>query len=230
MSNKIKIYDFSVSDTYENLIKRIENLNIEFISLDIFDTVLVRKDDNELERFETVSKKMQELLSIDYRIIFSAREFAHRSAYSIKKSGFIEPSIDIIFKIMCKDLNVSEKNIKKLINIELEYEKEVLFLNQTLWETIIKTGKKIFFVSDMYLRAQHINKLLLHFGVDVREEDIFVSSDYNCSKRHHELFRKIGSIYDPNKTMHIGDNYQSDILNARKAGFNTFYLRHTNVK
>ena len=39
---------------------------------------------------------------------------------------------------------LSEKNIKKLINIELEYEKEVLFLNQTLWETIIKTGKKMF--------------------------------------------------------------------------------------
>ncbi len=228
--NKVKIYDFSVSDTYENLSDKIEKLNIEFISLDVFDTVLVRKDDDELKRFELVSKKMGQALSIDSEIIFNARKFAHRSAYAIKKAGFIEPSIDIIFELMCRDLGANPKNVQKLINIEIEFEKESLFLNQELWETIKKTGKKFFFVSDMYLRAKHINSLLAHFGMNVSSENIFASSDYNCSKRHIELFKIVGKIYDPKKTIHIGDNYQSDILNAKSQGFNTFFVRHTNVK
>lgn len=229
--NELKIYDFTVAKTYQKLSKRLKTVNIKFVSVDVFDTLLIRKNDDENHRFFMVSKIASSLLKIETDKIFEARLFAHHACYSIRLNNESEPSISKIFAVMCNYLGIDNGKIDKLIEIELDFETTQLTPNKNLISVLNSVkDKKIILLSDMYLTSKHILSLLEKLNVKLPDLEIFSSSDLGLSKRSGSSFQILSKNNKMTEGLHIGDNLVSDILNAQKHKLSTFYLRHTHVK
>ncbi len=228
---ELKVYDFTIADTYQKLSKRLKTGNIKFVSVDVFDTLLIRKNDDENHRFFLVSKIASSLLKIKTDKIFEARLFAHHACYSIRLNNEAEPSILKILTVMCNYLGVEKGKIDKLIEIEIDFETTQLTPNENLIRVLnsIK-NRDIILLSDMYLTSKHIRSLLEKLNVKLPDLEIFSSSDFGLSKRSGSSFKILLKNRKMTEGLHIGDNFKSDILNAEKHKLSTFYLRHTHVK
>lgn len=111
----------------------------------------------------------------------------------------------------------------------------VQFTNQELIAELFRLkseGFSIYLVSDFYLPREIICKIIEHHGFLDLFEDVFVSCSVSASKEN-------GSIYDnvlqrlklsPDKVVMVGDNMQSDIINAEKRGLTSIHLKHYSHK
>lgn len=71
------------------------------------------------------------------------------------------------------------------------------------------------FISDMYLPSAVIKSMLEKCGYN--NPQVFVSCEHNLLKGDGRLFKRVEEILGRKIDKHIGDNYQADILGAKKA-------------
>ena len=106
--------------------------------------------------------------------------------------------------------------------IEIELEKK---LTHPLPSTLKKIERfrsrleNVIFISDMYLPTPVIKEILIKHGAFKSGDGCFVSSDSLRTKAQGTLFAKV-SRANAGAYTHHGDNAHSDIVAARKAGFN----------
>ncbi len=76
------------------------------------------------------------------------------------------------------------------------------------------------FICDTYLGRDHVAMLLGKADRGCDRENIYVSSDFGASKARGDLFALVAARRRLRcaDISHIGDNYVSDVLNARRAG------------
>ena len=119
---------------------------------------------------------------------------------------------------MSKENNEALKNIKpskkSFKNFELEMETRTLnahFEMKEIYEYALKKNKKIIITSDMYMRREFLEKILIKNGFEGFSK-LYVSGEVQKTKGSGNLFDFI--IEDlkikPNKLLHIGDNEYSD--------------------
>ncbi len=106
---------------------------------------------------------------------------------------------------------------------ELEMESAMLVPRQALidWMAeLFESGKRIFIISDIYLPADHLKKLVERAGFLNYCEDLVSSADSFLAKasgKGFELVRKQFNL-DQNSWLHIGDNPHSDGMRAAEFG------------
>ena len=96
---------------------------------------------------------------------------------------------------------------------------------KALYEACQTSGKKVAFISDMYLPPQQIAQMLRKCGFD--PQNLFVSSDVGLCKGTGRLFDHVVTqldVADRALVLHIGDNDQADVRAARKAGLQAFHF------
>ena len=76
--------------------------------------------------------------------------------------------------------------------------------------------------TDMYLSKKEIEVLLKENNIDSYHE-LIVSSEINKSKTDGSIYEYILNKYK-DKILHIGDNYERDIVMANKWNINTFFI------
>lgn len=166
---------------------------IRTITVDIFDTILIRKIHPEERQFFLVARQWQKLLQktfspeLDAEKILNFRIYARKKLFTanrcfgeVPKLGF-KHSFDVTLSSWFSELVHSLENhynitltnearnklVQEMIKIELDVEKKQLQPNRALIE-LLKTLKrryqlKIYFVSDMYLDSDQISLLLQFF-------------------------------------------------------------------
>lgn len=73
------------------------------------------------------------------------------------------------------------------------------------------------YISDMYLSKECIAEILLNAGYATDVHRLFVSSDVGITKSSGNLYRHVRKNYPNHKwEHHIGDNFHSDVVQARK--------------
>lgn len=72
------------------------------------------------------------------------------------------------------------------------------------------------FISDMYLSSDILKSMLEHCGYE--NPEVYVSCEYNASKASGNLFKRVEKVLGRKIDKHIGDNYNCDIIGAKKAG------------
>lgn len=208
------------------------------LTLDVFDTLLLRNTKSETQRFREVANIHENLfnkkgLDISRDCLFCARLIAHKTGY--KTAPLVEKcrdaSIDHIFDLYLKLLGLpgSKDMIEQLITIELEYEKKNLRLNRKIYELACqfqKKGGRVLLISDMYLKKKHLYELLNYFCGYIFYSDIFVSSEFSASKFCGILY---DILLDTQKlkawqVVHVGDNFISDYLSPQSKGIHAFYI------
>jgi FMN phosphatase YigB (HAD superfamily) len=93
-------------------------------------------------------------------------------------------------------------------------------------------GKKIYIISDIYLPAEHLKRLVRHAGFLEHVEDVISSADTFLAKASGKAFSFIEEKYslDRRKWLHIGDNPISDGLRPSQYGISALVLHDASEK
>lgn len=213
----------SLRESPEKLANKL--LQYDVISFDVFDTLIFRPFSKPSDLFFLIGEKLRYL---DFeRIRIEMEEKARQDCFI--KNGHREITLEIIYQYIEKYVGIPAQ---KGMEIELEIELELNFANPYFLEVfqhLKKSGKAIIATTDMYLPKAAI-KAMVEKNRFLEIEEYFVSCEQGKSKSQGGLFQKVKEQYGSDKTyIHIGDNRTADILNARKAGWNTEYYKNVNL-
>lgn len=209
--------------SFEILEKEIEKYDI--ISFDVFDTLIMRKVLYPSDIFtmmeRILNKKGDRELSDFARLRVEAEKQLNDEN--------INPTLDEIYDQIQKMSGISRDHRERLCALEISLEMQFLIPRKEVLELFdrIKRKKKIYLISDMYLSKENISKILLGCGYEGYEE-IYVSCEKRKKKEEglFEVFvkdvKKQG--YNEKHCLHIGDNYIADIMGAKSAGIDAFYI------
>lgn len=194
--------------------------NADAVSFDFFDTLFVRSLLNPEDVFDILGKRFG---INDFRIL---RQAAQAEAFRrMHHAGLKEITLAGIYA--CFDqLAVPPE---ELMLAEYELELSLAHPNTELIELFLKTvasGKTVVLTSDMYLPVEFFNEAFqLHSLPPV---PVFVSAASNATKRDKgELFDIVAAKLElvHGRILHIGDNLQSDVIQAKAKGLTTFHYQ-----
>lgn len=239
------------------LIKATQSGTIQTITVDIFDTVLLRKIYPEELQFLKHAKRASALLTKEWKrdispfYFYSFRQYVRRVLVRKQYSQTNEREVSIrdIFaqaleSIAQKEAVQLEQDARNtlvdlLLSEELEIEKKNLRPNRRLVSVLQRCkekGVRIYFVSDMYLETGHIQELLQHFGI----EDVFDGGISSASAGYGKGGRLFSALsedtlfphFTPEKNVHIGDNRRADVWAAQRLAMAAIHYRsfHTLVR
>lgn len=213
--------------------------NIDYIFLDIFDTIVTRSVDPEYIKkiwsmfvvnvFKLDIKPedlYQKRSEIEKKLSDNALVAGHDSEFKHKYM------IDLIHSFLVQEHKLPYQRdyfLRKCVQTEINIEKQQLFVRQDLFDLIKyfkKKNKKIILISDMYLSKKSITEILSNLDIVRFVDDIFVSSEYLISKRSGKLYKYILEKYNtrPEKCCMIGDNKNADYIAPLSLGIKPYLL------
>lgn len=204
----------------------------DVVSFDIFDTLIVRLT----AKAEDVFKIMEHKTGI--KGFAKAREELQTKCSIMIEQTKMEPhaTFDDIYEYMEKNCSLELRGYswQQLKKLELDTECEILVRNIPMYEVYKhakEIGKRVVLTSDMYLSAKEIAPILNNCGYTDYDR-LYVSSDCKKTKYRLDLFKYVAEMesVNPGKIVHIGDNYQDDVINAEKCGFKSELYKSTRVK
>ncbi|WEQ50724.1 hypothetical protein LV478_00435 (plasmid) [Komagataeibacter oboediens] len=197
-------------------------LNFEVISFDVFDTLLFREVARPEGIFYYIESKTKNKGFAQRRI--GAEKLARKINFTRYKS--YETTLIDIYRVLYTDPIQQKKGMA----CELETERHFLKahkVNKEIYEISKSLNKKIIAISDMYLSEEDINDFLVNNGIFVNK--VFSSSTYHTKN----ICKSNGSIYPfvceylnitPEKLVHFGDNYYSDVEQAISSGISAVHI------
>ena len=190
--------------TVPKIINKIKGYN--YISFDIFDTLLRRKVLHPTDVFTIVGEKNGDFSFKEKRIKAEIEAREHATGEEV--------TLDDIYKELGKEYETYKQD-------ELEVESNQLSANPFLFEAYRycqSQGKQIIITSDMYLPKVFLQKILHQNGIVF--DHCFVSSEYGVQKVTGRLFRKeLEALHiSPSQIIHVGDSVRADAIGAWRAG------------
>lgn len=204
------------NDSYVKMKSYLIESNI--VSFDMFDTLIHRSVLRYEEIFEIVERKIK---------VLGFKKFRIRAEAAARILGSDMNIVDIKLEDIYRQIHIPD-GLKKYA-MEVEMETEILFSKpnhrmKEIYKMVKNSGKKVIITTDMYLSRDTLVKMLDKCGYNDYDE-IFISSELNMTKRDGSIYNYILSAVNvkANKFIHIGDNYISDFINARKVGINAIH-------
>lgn len=220
------------SDEFEHLKQRIVRGKESYISFDIFDTVVKRPFWYPEDLFAFLNARFFELTGEHVNFIkmrVQAEKNARKYYYDLHQQH--EVTLEQIYRFVREDYKVSQNICEELIKCERELEIHFSGSRKSakeLFDLALLAGKKVIFVSDMYLDVKTVESILHKNGYDGYDA-LFLSSSEMQMKGTGELYTKvISKLSIKNEDiLHIGDNIKSDYEMARNKGLKAYYIPRT---
>lgn len=214
----------------EHIKEQIITGDYEYISFDIFDTLICRPLYNPTDLFYMLDKKFEELYETNisfYKIRIAAESIARQKESGLHPS-FQDVNIDEIYNYISMEYNIPVdianlmKEEEKKLEIQLCRERKSV---KELFDAALICGKKVIIVSDMYLDEETIVKILSKNGY-YGYEKLYLSSTLRLTKYNGALFKTVLEDLNVkgNKILHLGDTWQNDIINAEAVGIKTMFI------
>lgn len=209
---------------------------VRVVSVDIFDTVLLRNTKPEHLRFRQIAGLWSDHLrsasgsraTTDdlYFARLRAAHVAYRTAEMVQWNR--EATFDNILGLTCEAARVGREHVPALRQIEVGYEKKNLAPNRPLVDLLRKAraqGKQVVYISDMYLSGQDVAELIKHHVPDWPFDAGFLSSDIGLTKRGGLLFDHVCSTInvEPAAVLHLGDSLHADVEMPVKRGLRAIH-------
>lgn len=197
----------------------------DIISFDMFDTLIKRYVPTPSDVFSLVEQFYNNRHTCHIHGFKDNRINSEMCAR--KNNNYNEINIDDIYKYIKYD-NVDARELKVL---EEKIETEVCYRNDEcvkLLNYAKKKKKKIIITTDMYLSQKTIEAILNKNNIIY--DRLFLSNEVGRKKSNRSLFEYIKEIYSNKKILHIGDNFKSDILNAKRSGIDTYWWKRKDMK
>jgi predicted HAD superfamily hydrolase len=193
--------------------------SVKVVSFDLFDTLFFRMVSKPSDIFCFVGEEFGSLLGFSPARFRALRIKAERDLkiYNrLFRRKVREAQLDEIYQLLCKRLRLGDESRTKLMEKELEIERELIYINREVGEFVELCrclGKTVVFTSDMYLPGDFIFSFLKNNKLCDDKECLYLSSTLNMTKR------RDGSLYahvlqscsiEPGEMLHIGDNPECD--------------------
>ncbi len=194
------------------------------ISFDIFDTLLKRNVYHPHDVFELVEKEYN--LRHKKNLLHKFKENRIEAEKIAREKSNLE---DITLDSIYLELPFEPSICNELKQIELYIEYKVSVCNYSIKEVYdyaLKQGKKIIAISEMYLPASFIHKLLVNAGYKSINK-IYLSSETGKMKKTGSLFQEMLSDYKikPKHILHIGDAKRSDWIVPKLLGMSSYRIK-----
>ena len=189
----------------------------DYISFDLFDTLLTRKVLYPELIFNLVAKRAG-CLTID----FANERVKAEKALSIE--GI--PNLHKIYDELQKNTKISTLEKKRLYELEIEIEQEMLIPRKAvvqLMEYAFDLNKKVTIISDMYMGKELLMDILKQNGI-TKYHELLVSSEYGTDKEH-DLYQRYILSEGCGNYLHIGDNEYTDGDCAQRFGIDSYLIK-----
>lgn len=219
----------------EMIRERIADPDIEVVSFDIFDTLLLRPLWNPDDLFLLMQGRFEQLCPAFAHTSFktlrqAAENKARGDAYYMHNKAQ-DITLDEIYDEMQASFEIPAEAVRRLQKYEEQME---IFFSQErktaklLFEYAKACGKRVILTSDMYLKKETIEAMLRKNGYTGYEK-LFLSSAELLTKNSGKLFDRAASVMKvpTKKILHIGDNWDHDIMTAREKGWQSAFLPKT---
>lgn len=212
----------------QEILTIIETNDIELVSFDIFDTLVMRKTARPVDVFEAVGKQ----LAIEDKISLSAYEFAHYRYQAEKNARKKSLAQEICFEQIYANLEFDDLLLKTIQDLEITKEKDLSFINHQilmLIETLMKKNIRVVFVSDIYFSQSDIRNIFFYKHSFLNNIPLYSSCDFGVTKQSGDLFKMVSEkeSVDFCNWLHIGDNFESDVKSARLYGIHAIAYGNT---
>jgi predicted HAD superfamily hydrolase len=208
------------------------------LSLDVFDTLLLRGPEAEAARFLEVSAFMLQrveprLEGITAEGLCLLRADAMRLTYRARpgRDGCKEGTINDVMKLLSHRLVGDESLVPVLLDAEIDYESSKLVANHALLrvaEEFRSAGGKVVLVSDMYLPANLISAISkrVSSAIPAATDRLFSSADELYSKRSGRIFEVVAQAMGvaPSRFLHVGDSFMGDVEMPRNSGWDALHF------
>lgn len=207
---------------------------MKFYTFDIFDTIITRATATPHGIFVL----MEEYLCDRANTKLFPAKFSNNfskiriEAESICRQKFInndvqEITLDEIYALIHKKYCLSQKKVKFLKNLEIEYEIDnvvPILANITYLESLLQEKSSVAFISDMYLPSSVIKRMLARAYPPFEKYDIplYCSSDIKKTKGTGALFLHVAEKEHVafKDWQHLGDNPHGDVQIPQSLGIN----------
>lgn len=221
------------NDELEEIKEKIWSPEYEYISFDIFDTLIKRPFYRPTDLFHLLDKLYEKECSSNasFHQIRIDGEIAARARLQKQFPDYQDVTIDEIYDYIREIYGIPADICSALKEEEKRLEIHFCTVRKTvkeLYELALYAGKKIILVSDMFLDKETIGKILKKNGYSDYQK-IFLSSEKRRLKHTGDLFRTVlnGLNIDGSRILHMGDNHYCDVLKAGEIGFHTVYIPRT---
>lgn len=221
----------------EALLERTGGGSHRILSLDVFDTLLLRDDTSELTRFAEIGARMAREVAAEGKATpeadgLVARYLGTRASYRAgpRVNGCGEGALDEIHLVASRLLSGHDGYVDRFIDIEIEREAASVRVHPVLSAVLARhreRGGRVVLLSDMYMRASHIERLLATSGVARDAYDLLVSSaDTKVSKASGLVFELVEREMEasPDDFLHVGDALRGDFQRAIARGWRAVHL------
>jgi len=207
----------------------IERNGVSVLSLDVFDTILLRNNKPEAQRYYELAECCAEAFPSHHTALdfYVTRAIGMEVSYRARpaKDACREGHIDEVLTLQANLLGLQAGARERLKEIEIDYEAKNLVANRVLLDVakgFKSAGGTVILVSDMYLDSPAIKQLVDRvIGDPSLFDTIFSSADLIISKRSGRVFPYIAELLrrTSNEFLHIGDSLVGDVRRAREAGW-----------
>lgn len=209
----------------DGVLSRIDPASFDLLSLDIFDTLLMRACHAPTDVFRLMGEQgigaglidpdIPPSLFVRLRVEMEGRARRRKK----DRDGTVEVTLAEIYREGPPHLGDPER----LMALELAVESQVLFANPrvlALADDARAAGRTVCLTSDMYLDAAQVSRLLAGAGIaPERFDGILMSCETGASKHVGDLFAEVRRRWpDRRRILHLGDNYIADFFRPTSLG------------
>lgn len=183
------------------------------VSVDLFDTLLMRRTLFPTDVFEIVGLRLRK------RGIEIA-DFPQKRLEGEKELGkSTVPTLLEIYSHLLERCDITGVRPEELVQMEWEADRDLTIPREELWALLqeaCRQGKPLYVVSDTFYTKDQLAALLRHSGI-TGWSDILASCDYRTGKTR-RLFEKLREKIPGKRCLHIGDAADADVEGAERNG------------
>lgn len=191
----------------------------DVICFDLFDTLLTRQIYDAEAVFDIVGERaMCQGIAIE--------NYREKRKEALISNTVRNPTIYEIYKRFQEITGITDQQRNILLDLEIQTEKDVLIQRKTVVDCFsyaVSQGKRVFFVSDMYLPAAVIDNILKEKDI-CGYEGMYISCDYRQLK-YEGLFERVVRDVGHRKILHVGDHIEYDGYWSARYGVDHYHVR-----
>ncbi|MFT5112109.1 MAG: putative HAD superfamily hydrolase [Parasphingorhabdus sp.] len=234
---------YSVADLVSTANSQLEN--VDCVSMDIFDTLFIRRVHNPDQIKWPVAKFIadvarQQGIQIDTAQCLDIRNQLEQEQRDRNGKTFPdhEARYDDFMQACLKEIfeeRVPEDFFEEVAALEMRMESSVIVVRQELaaWlESLKQQQKRVLLISDIYLTSNYLQLLVDDNGLTNYVEGIISSADNFHAKASGATWPLIKERYgiDPERWIHVGDNLISDGSRPSEFGLRSYILKDLQEK
>lgn len=197
-------------------------------SFDIFDTLITRKTATPAGIFMVMRERLRAMNrhSLPVDLIEAFDEYRIEAEKKAREAaGYREITLESIYERLHDSFRgrISREEIPFLRELEIETEMECsvpVSENIDRVRQLLDKGERVLLVSDMYLSAKVIRRLLEKTAPRLAELPLYLSCEFGKTKYHGDLFDEVcvREGIRPRRLVHVGDNERADVRIPRSKG------------